>query len=177
MIYLRELTEEDLLRTEVWRRDRELIDQLGDPFRYTNRETEREWFRNYMSGRDSNIRLAVCVTANDVHIGNVYILNIDWTVRSGEFHLFIGDGSARGKGYGREATHLALQHAFLDRNLHRISLRVLSTNYPAIALYEKCGFKREGVLRDAAYKNGTYGDFIAMAILRHEFETTQTGAN
>lgn len=174
MIYLRELTEDDLPRIEAWRRDRELANYLGDSFRYTNRETEREWFRSYMARRDTNIRLAVCLTDNQAHIGNAYILNIDWTARCGEFHLFIGDATARGKGCGREATRVALEHAFLDRNLHRVSLRVLSSNHPAIALYEKCGFQREGTLRQAAYKNGRYEDFIAMAILCHEFNATQT---
>lgn len=169
MIYLRELTEEDLPRISLWRQDRDLADKLGDTFRYTNWETERAWFHTYMACRDTNIRLAVCLKQTHVHVGNAYILNIDWTARCGEFHLFIGNTDARGKGYGRQAVRLVLEHAFFDRNLHRISLRVLTNNHPAIALYEKSGFQREGILRQAAFKNGEYADLIAMAILHEEF--------
>ena len=36
--------------------------------------------------------------------------------------------------------------------------------------YEKCGFKREGVLRHDLYVNGEYHDSIIMGILKDEFK-------
>lgn len=50
-----------------------------------------------------------------------------------------------------------------ERGMRKLSLRVLSTNTAAIALYERLGFAREGVLRDEFIINGSYVDDIVMA--------------
>ena len=39
----------------------------------------------------------------------------------------------------------------------------------AIASYEKCGFKREGVLREEHFARGKYHDTIVMGILESEY--------
>jgi L-phenylalanine/L-methionine N-acetyltransferase len=50
--------------------------------------------------------------------------------------------------------------------LRRIELTVYTDNAPAIRLYEKLGFEREGICRAYAFRNGTYVDAISMARLR-----------
>lgn len=45
----------------------------------------------------------------------------------------------------------------------KISLRVLSTNAPAIALYEQMGYVREGALSGEFLINGRYVDDVMMA--------------
>lgn len=49
--------------------------------------------------------------------------------------------------------------------LHRVELDVHADNPRAIALYEKVGFVREGVARDAVFIDGRYIDSVGMAIL------------
>jgi RimJ/RimL family protein N-acetyltransferase len=62
-----------------------------------------------------------------------------------------------------------LRHAFQDLNLHRVWLRVLSDNEPAIHLYTKLGFIHEGRSRDVVFKNGKYADLLHMSILDKEY--------
>ena len=50
-------------------------------------------------------------------------------------------------------------------NLRRIELSVFVDNEPAIRLYSKFGFEREGVIRDFAFRNGQFIDAFAMARL------------
>jgi ribosomal protein S18 acetylase RimI-like enzyme len=45
----------------------------------------------------------------------------------------------------------------------KLSLRVLGTNEPAIRLYDRLGFEREGVLRAEFFINGDYVDDLLMA--------------
>jgi len=55
-------------------------------------------------------------------------------------------------------------------NLHRVYLRVFEYNLRGIRSYEKCGFKKEGVLRQDRYDNGEYHNTVMMGILRDEFK-------
>lgn len=48
--------------------------------------------------------------------------------------------------------------------------RVFEDNARAIRAYEKCGFQKEGRLREATYRRGRYYDQLMMSILDHEFE-------
>jgi len=49
------------------------------------------------------------------------------------------------------------------RGARKLSLRVLSTNAPAMRLYERLGFRPEGVLRDEFCIDGRYLDDVIMA--------------
>lgn len=49
--------------------------------------------------------------------------------------------------------------------LRRLELTVYPDNEPAVRLYERHGFEREGVLRDYAFRDGQYIDALSMARL------------
>ena len=49
-------------------------------------------------------------------------------------------------------------------------LEVYDTNRRAIKLYQKLGFRKEGVLKEHTYKEGKYIDLIIMAMLKREYE-------
>lgn len=53
-------------------------------------------------------------------------------------------------------------------NIRRLELHVYADNTRAIALYERFGFQREGLLRDHAWRDGAYVDTVPMARLRSE---------
>ncbi len=167
-VFLRELERSDLQKLNAWRSDRTLVGQLGAPFRHVSVEIDQRWFDGYLASRQSNVRLAVCDASTRDMLGVVYLLDIDWIHRGAEFAIQIGEPSARGRGIGTEATRLALDHAFLDLNLARIHLTVLASNSTAIALYEKAGFRAEGLFRQAAFKDGQRVDLISMAMLADE---------
>jgi RimJ/RimL family protein N-acetyltransferase len=74
-----------------------------------------------------------------------------------------------GKGAGTEAARLMLEYGFNVLELHRIDLEVFTFNPRAIHVYEKLGFKREGVRREVLLLEGTYHDSIVMGLLRYEY--------
>lgn len=71
-----------------------------------------------------------------------------------------------GRGCGRALLAAALDQADKWLNLRRIELSVWTDNAPAIALYERFGFAREGLARAYAWRDGAYADALMMARLR-----------
>ena len=63
-----------------------------------------------------------------------------------------------------------VRHGFETLNLNRIWLYVFEDNPRAIHVYEKVGFKREGLLRQDRFHEGHYWDTILMSILREEWD-------
>ncbi len=109
-------------------------------------------------------------------IGTVFIKNIDHKNHSGEYGIFIGEESARGRGYGKEATKLILRYAFGELKLHRIFLTVMCDNLQAISAYEKSGFVMEGIMREEYLRSDGYIDIIIMSILKDEWEEREAAA-
>jgi L-phenylalanine/L-methionine N-acetyltransferase len=85
------------------------------------------------------------------HVGNVGIaVHDDW----------------QGKGVGSALMRAGLDLADNWLNLTRLVLEVYTDNEPAIRLYERFGFEREGTLRQDAFREGRYVDSYTMARLR-----------
>ena len=72
------------------------------------------------------------------------------------------DPAWRGRGIGRRLVDAAVEEA-ARRGARRLTLRVLSPNAPARALYEAAGFVVEGVLREEFHLDGRYVDDVLMA--------------
>lgn len=70
--------------------------------------------------------------------------------------------SAQGKGVGT-ALLTAIKSLAVKRGIHKLSLRVLSTNPAAIHLYQKNDFEVEGRLKDEFWIEGKFIDDLFMA--------------
>ncbi|WP_144391039.1 GNAT family N-acetyltransferase, partial [Indiicoccus explosivorum] len=75
----------------------------------------------------------------------------------------------RGKGIGGQMIREVLKIAFEELKLHRVSLGVFDFNEPAIGLYEKIGFTKEGLLRDTLLIQGEYWSVWEMSLLEDEW--------
>jgi diamine N-acetyltransferase len=164
-VFLRSLELDDLDRTLKWHNDPELYRTLTGVFRYVSRSTEEEWLRKKQASLPQEVNLAICLKSNSLHIGNIYIRNIDWISRNGELWIFIGETKHRSKGYGQSAIRQLIKYAFKDLGLMRLHLLVLADNKKAVRAYEKCGFVREGKLTKHFFKGGKFKDALVMGLL------------
>ena len=100
------------------------------------------------------------------HIGNIKIHRINQRHGTAEYGIMVGDRSAWGKGYAREATIALINHCFNNMGLRKVVLGVVSENSRAYDLYKRLGFSEEGILK-RHYFNGTfYYDEIRMAVFK-----------
>lgn len=130
---------------------------------------EEKWFERQLEDRDNKV--FAIETAEGIHIGNCGLDCIDWRNGNAELGIVIGEKDYWGKGYGSDAITTLLRFAFHEMGLHRIYLRVDDDNERGIRCYERCGFWREGILREAVLREGRYHDHLVMGILRDEFES------
>lgn len=119
-------------------------------------------------GKNSFV-FGIRIIDSDILVGIIGLFDIQWANGVGTFFIGIGDNNSSGKGYGIEALRLLLDFGFNELNLHRIQLNVISYNERAIKLYEKAGFKREGVFRELLFRDNKRYDLYLYGYLRNEW--------
>jgi len=132
------------------------------------RPTSRQALRDYIAHYDG-LLLGIVVRDTGAHVGNISLHAIDATNRFAEVGILIGEAGARGKGYGTEALRLLAAHAFGRMNLHKLNAGVVDGNEASRRLFEKVGFRREGILREHVYAGGRHVDALRYGLLRREF--------
>lgn len=163
-IYLRLMTWEDTDLIVRWRNN----DAVRKNFIYQelfSRESHENWIRTRVE-TGQVVQMIICDIKTSAPLGSVYIRDIDRRHNKAEYGIFIGESDARGRGVGTAAARLMLQYCFEEEGLHRVYLRALAGNAPAIRSYEKAGFVREGCLRDDVFLDGQYVDIIWMAAVK-----------
>jgi RimJ/RimL family protein N-acetyltransferase len=96
-------------------------------------------------------------------------LRVDADQHCATYTVGIFVAGLRGHGLGREITRLVLAWAFDALGLHRVELEVLASNSRAIGCYRACGFRQEGIRREAGLYPDGWKDFILMAVLQLEY--------
>jgi RimJ/RimL family protein N-acetyltransferase len=132
-------------------------------FAYTVEE-EENWVREHVEGENSLILVAVTDEGEIVGLMDC-MGGRRWGNRHEATLGIMLKKEWRGKGLGSELMRRAVDWARESGVVKRLQLEVFTTNEPAIHVYEKLGFEREGVRRKAFLKGGVWLDSIVMAVL------------
>lgn len=138
-------------------------------------KTEIENYIDRVAADSDRVDFLIFSKQDNKLVGEVVINEVDRNNRCGNIRILINRKGDFSKGYGTEAMILALNYGFGMFNLHRIELEAYPFNNRAIHVYEKIGFKREGIRRDGAYYNHKYYDMITMSFLENEFRDIYLG--
>ena len=173
-LYLRAIERDDLERCHDWMNDEDLRGTLAQRYPMSLAR-EADWVERATRGQDpSELTLAICLMQGDRHIGNCGLVQIDRDNATATLGIFIGESNCRGQGLGEEAVRTLCRYAFEEMRLHKIRLDVYAGN-PAIKTYERVGFRKEGLLREEAFRKGRHLDVIRMGLLRTELHSDSRG--
>jgi RimJ/RimL family protein N-acetyltransferase len=103
-------------------------------------------------------------------VGHLGLLGVDPHSLRAELAISIGEKDCWSRGYGTDAIRAVLHHAFTKLGLRRIELHTDADNARGIRCYEKCGFVREGVMRERRLRYGKPLDMVVMGVLKREWE-------
>ena len=78
-----------------------------------------------------------------------------------------------GRGIGKELVDYAMSRVFLHHHAHRFWLDVFETNTRARRIYEACGFRYDGVLREAILRDGAFHTLALLSMLNREYSARQ----
>ncbi|MBN9138677.1 GNAT family N-acetyltransferase [Phyllobacterium sp. NPDC097923] len=128
---------------------------------FQSAEQTRKWLESLGAGTTS-----IVAEIDQQIVGHAGLHRSDGR-RAHTAHLGLGvHDDFTGRGIGKALLLALIDAADNWLNIRRLELTVHADNAKAIGLYEKCGFEREGVHRDYAFKNGRFVDALAMARLR-----------
>lgn len=104
-------------------------------------------------------------------VGMVSLGNISWRNRNCSVDVYLGDKSLRSGMVTALCIYRALEYAFDELNLHRITAYIYSFNRASWRVFEMSGAKREMTLKEQVFRDNAYHDVYAYGLLRSEFET------
>lgn len=163
----RQIREEDLEMIMKWRMMPEITRYMNSDPKLTL-EGQKEWYKKIQASQ------------KDLY----WILEVDG-VPAGVVSLVDNDGHKVHTGvYIAEKEKRSLKLTmYLQWNLYRYSFEKLGVNKVCEEVFEgnkgvnrildMCGSKREGVLRNHVYKNGTYYDVVMRGVLAQEWKEIQ----
>ena len=129
-------------------------------------EKTRAWFAKI---KDFENRYDAVIECDGVPCGLIGLLSIDRKNSKAEFYISMGDCNFKGKGVATEASKQLLWFAFDTLKLNRVYLFTEKDNIPAQKLFEKVGFRREGLLVNDICMNGRFIDRFAYGIQAVDF--------
>jgi RimJ/RimL family protein N-acetyltransferase len=121
---------------------------------------ERTWLELYEQGRRDGTRdgYAVVDAETGAFLGIAGVVDIEPDANQGEIGYALAP-EARGRGIATRALRLVTHYALDELGIERLELQIATGNDASIRVAEKCGYRREGVLRSLYVKPGRRGDF------------------
>ncbi|MDV4151902.1 GNAT family protein [Clostridium sp. AL.422] len=168
-IYLRSLEIKDL--DEYWEVGFERPDKDVNYYTGTTNNPSKEEIQKFIeksSSDEERKHFLICNNKDEI-IGEIVLIDIDEEYKSCSYRIALFSKKYFNKGIGYKATKEVLKYAFKNLGLHRVELEVFDYNPRAKAMYEKCGFREEGIKRDALFINDKFYNVHIMSILSGEF--------
>ena len=169
-VYFRAFEENDIPLIHQWKND----DQLNELTVGLNKKTclaeDAEWVKSHMAHHPYSAYWAICSRQDDKMIGWACLTNIHYINSSAETGAIVIGDPAYNDGFAWIETVLfMLEYAFERLGLNRVYGESLLGHKTSNLVEELMFMTREGILRQAAYKNGRFYDISYAAILKDEY--------
>ncbi len=176
-IYFRCFEEEDINSIYEWKNDDELNAMTVGLNRKVCRDDVAAWVRSKMPHNPYEAYWAICSVKTKKIIGYAQLTQIHFINRTANFSgIVIGDKNYHSGLPWIETYLFIMEYAFERLGLNRLYGHSILGHKQTNAIGPILFWTREGILRQAAYKNGKYHDLVLNALLSKDyFEHKQKG--
>ncbi len=168
---LRPIEPADGSHIERWLNDPVVVPYWGGLSETMSHDEPGRWVGKFVSGLESGVGCVV-IEERSVPVGFILMAcdaddaNYDHIV---EIDICIGAPSRWDSGLGTDALTALLRWFFTSTDIVRVFLQPRAANARAVHVYEKVGFRKEGIVRKGAKVDGVLYDCVMMAALRDEW--------
>lgn len=169
-VYFRAFEPEDAELIYKWMNDDDLRKLSVGVNRRMCRGEAEEWVKNRMFDSRSQVYWAICSKENNKMIGYASLVNIHYINSCAETGaIMIGDPEYNDGAAWIEGVLWLMEYAFERLNLNRVYGESLVGHKMSNRIGKLMFFEEEGILRQAAFKNGRFYDLQLIGILKDEY--------
>jgi ribosomal-protein-alanine N-acetyltransferase len=170
---LRQLTDADMgFIYEIFSRDETNRHVSDDPVR--SMDEARELFEAYIRPKPYLFRLGLFLKSTGRPIGTIGLYGVDME----NLRAVLGFDLLKefwGKGYMTEASIAVLDYGFRVIGLNRIQASADADNHRSLAVIERVGFTKEGLMRQKDFYKGSFHDDVVYSFLRQDWPGMKRG--
>lgn len=163
-INLRTVEREDMEKVRDIFNNQEVMSNLGHN-KPANLEQEEDFFEDQVNDNSDMVNLAIC---KDENLVGLISIKEKRGQGIGEIGIWI-DPEYHGQGIGTESSELLIDYAFKELRYHKVVAKAYESNKASQKIWEKLGFEKEGVLREQAFRKGSYEDVIVFGIISKNY--------
>lgn len=135
-----------------------------------SRHAQREWIEK-SNTNDKSFVFAIDLPGSGC-IGIANLVDIDWKNRSASHGIKLVNKDFRRRGIGTDTVLTIMKYVFNELQLNRLDTTIIAHNTASKKLFLKCGFKIEGLKKEALFKNGKYYDNYILGITHKDYKKT-----
>ena len=168
-VHLRVVTAADLALLTTWTNDLDFNSEYNTFGLRRADSVEKSFAENGLLSSQHGELLIVIET--DTVVGSISYHQTRYGPNEGSIAYNIGLSIAsayRGKGYGTEAQKLLASYLFSTYPIMRVEATTDRENIAEQKALEKAGFTRDGVMRQAQWRTGSWHDMVVYSKLRGE---------
>jgi len=171
VLALRDTTENDRDLIRRWRNQSDVAEWM-----YTDHEIgaaeHAAWLTRHLASATDRSWI---IEWDGTPVGSVNLAAIDAEQRRCEWGIYLAESRARGTGAADGAAFVSLDQAFGPLALDRVDCAAMAGNERAIGVYERMGFRREGLRRAYVRKGGQRLDVVELGLLASEWAALRAG--
>jgi RimJ/RimL family protein N-acetyltransferase len=133
-----------------------------------NEFQQKTWFENNIVN-ENRLSFIIVDQASIEKVGYLSFKYLNHVRTNGHIGIKI-DPIFQKKGYGTDSLNTIMSYLFLKMNLNRLQSTIAEYNKGSLKLFvDKCGWKKEGILRKSIYSNGEFFDNVMVGILKDDY--------
>ena len=178
IVSFRTFEETDIDSFYHWRNDDELTKMSVGLSRKISKDEIAKWVRSKIPHNPYEVFWAICTNDEQQRlIGYVSLSKIHYVNSSAQFGgIMIGDPKYQGGVAWIQTYQFVLEYVFERLGLNRLGGRAITEHPQTITMMEALFFEKEGVERQAVFKNGRFYDIQVHSLLKNEyFQHKQNG--
>ena len=165
---LRAIEESDLSQLLLWR-NQPNYRRFFREYRELSQTNQRNWFDSKVLNDKSTEMFSIVDVNTGELLGACGLCYIDWINRNADFSIYIGkDDLYIDERYAIEAAQIMMKYGFEELNLHRLWSEIYSFDEAKKVMFDRLGFKLEGVHKETHWTEGRWCDSLFYGYVMHD---------